>query len=73
MPRCRHDWRESIRFWQPVLEVDWELGYAFGLSFSTVIVGKESMAQLEHNLAIAESFTPLSDAERLAFFQRSSI
>jgi len=29
----------------------------------------ESMAQLEQNLAIAESFTPLSDVERLAFFQ----
>ncbi len=27
------------------------------------------MAQLEQNLAIAESFTPMTDEERLAFFQ----
>jgi hypothetical protein len=29
----------------------------------------ETMAQLEQNLAIAESFTPMSDEERLAFFR----
>lgn len=53
-------------------EVERALRYAFGLPLSTVIVGMESMAQLEQNLAIAESFTPLSDAERLAFFQEIS-
>ena len=50
-------------------EVERSLRYAFSLPVSTVIVGMESMAQLEQNLAIAEAFTPLSDAERLAFFQ----
>jgi aryl-alcohol dehydrogenase-like predicted oxidoreductase len=50
-------------------EVERALRYAFGLPLSTVIVGMESMAQLEQNLAIAESFRPLSDVERLAFFQ----
>ena len=50
-------------------EVERSLRYAFGLPLSTVIVGMENMQQLEQNLAIAESFTPLSDAERLAFFQ----
>ena len=50
-------------------EVERSLRYAFSLPVSTVIVGMESMAQLEQNLAIAESFTPLSDAERLAFFK----
>jgi len=44
------------------------LRYALGLPLSTVIVGMESMAQLEQNLAVAESFTPMTDAERLAFF-----
>jgi hypothetical protein len=29
----------------------------------------ESMAQLEQNLAIAESFTPMTDEEHLAFFK----
>ena len=50
-------------------EVERSLRYAFSLPVSTVIVGMESMAQLEQNLAIAESYTPLSDVERLAFFK----
>ena len=50
-------------------EVERSLRYAFGLPVSTVIVGMETMEQLEQNLAIAESFEPLSDVERLAFFR----
>jgi len=50
-------------------EVERSLRYAFSLPVSTVIVGMETMAQLEQNLAIAESFTPMSDEERLAFFK----
>jgi predicted aldo/keto reductase-like oxidoreductase len=50
-------------------EVERSLRYAFSLPLSTVIVGMETMAQLEQNLSIAESFTPMSDEERLAFFQ----
>ncbi len=50
-------------------EVERSLRYAFGLPISTVIVGMESLAQLEQNLGIAESFTPMSDEERLSFFQ----
>ncbi len=50
-------------------EVERSLRYAFSLPVSTVIVGMESMAQLEQNLQIAESFTPMTDEERLAFFK----
>ena len=50
-------------------EVQRSLRYAFSLPVSTVIVGMETMAQLEQNLAIAESFTPPTDEERLAFFK----
>jgi len=50
-------------------EVERSLRYAFSLPVSTVIVGMETMAQLEQNLAIAESFIPLTDEERLAFFK----
>jgi aryl-alcohol dehydrogenase-like predicted oxidoreductase len=50
-------------------EVERSLRYAFSLPVSTVIVGVESMAQLEQNLAIAESFTPMTDEERLEFFK----
>jgi len=50
-------------------EVERSLRYAFSLPLSTVIVGMESMVQLEQNLAIAKSFIPMSDAERLDFFK----
>jgi predicted aldo/keto reductase-like oxidoreductase len=50
-------------------EVERSLRYAFSLPISTVIVGMETMAQLEQNLAIAESFSSMTDEERLAFFK----
>jgi predicted aldo/keto reductase-like oxidoreductase len=50
-------------------EVERSLRYAFSLPVSTVIVGMETMAQLEENLAIAESFRANTDEERLSFFQ----
>jgi predicted aldo/keto reductase-like oxidoreductase len=49
-------------------EVERSLRYAFSLPVSTVIVGMETMAQLEQNLSIAESFVPMTDEKRLAFF-----
>ena len=50
-------------------EVERSLRYAFSLPASTVIVGMETLAQLEQNLAVAESFAPMTDQERLAFFK----
>lgn len=50
-------------------DVERSLRYAFGLPLSTVIVGMETIEQLEQNLSIAESFTPMTDEERLAFFK----
>lgn len=50
-------------------DVERALRYAFALPLSTVVVGMETMAQLEQNLAIAEAYEPLSDEERLAFFR----
>jgi predicted aldo/keto reductase-like oxidoreductase len=50
-------------------EVERSLRYAFSLPLSTVIVGMESMAQLDENLAIAEAFTPMTDVQKLEFFQ----
>jgi aryl-alcohol dehydrogenase-like predicted oxidoreductase len=50
-------------------EVERSLRYAFSLPVSTVIVGMEAVGQLEQNLKVAESFVPMTDAERLAFFK----
>jgi uncharacterized protein len=45
------------------------LRYSLALPVSTTIVGMETMDQLKRNLAVAETFTPLSDEERLEFFK----
>jgi aryl-alcohol dehydrogenase-like predicted oxidoreductase len=50
-------------------EVERSLRYAFSLPVSTVIVGMETMEQLEQNLSIAENFVPMTDEERLALFR----
>ncbi|NOU70766.1 aldo/keto reductase [Paenibacillus sp. LMG 31458] len=45
------------------------LQYTFSLPISTAIVGMESMAQLEQNLAIAKSFKPMTELEQLEFLK----
>ena len=45
------------------------LRYALGLPLTTVIAGCSTMAELEADLAVAESFTPMTGAERLALYQ----
>jgi aryl-alcohol dehydrogenase-like predicted oxidoreductase len=48
---------------------DSALRYTFSLPISTAIVGMESMDQLTKNIAVAESYKPLSDEERLDLFK----
>ncbi|MDP2917732.1 MAG: hypothetical protein Q8O16_07390 [Dehalococcoidia bacterium] len=48
---------------------DRALRFAFALPIDTAVVGMESMEQLKKNLAVAEAFKPLSDAERLELFR----
>ena len=48
---------------------DKALRYAFGLPIDTAVVGMESMEQLQKNLAVAETFKPLIDDERLELFK----
>jgi aryl-alcohol dehydrogenase-like predicted oxidoreductase len=48
---------------------DRALRYALGLPLTTVIPGCSTMAQLQANLAVAESFTPLSGPERLQLYR----
>jgi aryl-alcohol dehydrogenase-like predicted oxidoreductase len=48
---------------------DRALRYAFGLPIDTAVVGVESMEQLQKNLAVAENYQPLNDAERLELFK----
>jgi predicted aldo/keto reductase-like oxidoreductase len=50
-------------------EIERSLRYAFSLPLSTVIVGMETLDQLNQNLEIAKRFSPMTDKERLQFFQ----
>jgi aryl-alcohol dehydrogenase-like predicted oxidoreductase len=45
------------------------LRYCFSLPLSIVVIGMESLNQLEQNLAIAESHVPMGEAEKQAFFE----
>jgi aryl-alcohol dehydrogenase-like predicted oxidoreductase len=48
-------------------EVQRALRYSFSLPLNLVVIGMESMAQLEQNLAIAESYVPMTETEQQAF------
>jgi aryl-alcohol dehydrogenase-like predicted oxidoreductase len=48
------------------------LYYTLSLPVSTVIVGCDSVAQLEENVQLARDFTPLSDAQMRALVERAS-
>ncbi len=50
-------------------EVQRALRYCFSLPLSMVVIGMESVAQLEQNLAIAESHVPMDEAEKQIFFK----
>jgi uncharacterized protein len=46
------------------------LRYSFSLPIDTAIIGMKTMAELKADLAVAEKFKPLDDAEKLALFRK---
>jgi len=48
---------------------DRALRYALSLPLTTVIAGCSTLAELEADLAVAQSFTPMSGPQRLAYFR----
>jgi aryl-alcohol dehydrogenase-like predicted oxidoreductase len=47
---------------------DKALRYSMSLPVDTIIVGMESMEQLQKNIAVAENYKPLSDVEKLELY-----
>lgn len=45
--------------------------YTLSLPVSTVIIGCDSVAQVEENVALARAFTPLSDSQLEGLAQRT--
>jgi aryl-alcohol dehydrogenase-like predicted oxidoreductase len=52
------------------LPADVLVRYALGLDVASLVVGIESMKELEQHLAVAHAFRPLADAERDALVER---
>jgi hypothetical protein len=48
---------------------DRSLRYSLALPLTTVIAGCSTMEELETDLAVTESFVPMTGAERLEFFR----
>jgi hypothetical protein len=48
---------------------DRALRYALSLPLTTVVAGCSTLAELEADLSVAQSFTPMSGPERLAYFR----
>jgi hypothetical protein len=45
--------------------------YSLSLPVSTVIIGCDSVAQLEHNVQLAREFTPFNQQQMLALTQKA--
>jgi hypothetical protein len=63
----KHSWEGVVLSTGPgTLEMREAMYYALSLPVSTVIIGCDSIAQLEHNVQLAREFTPLSEPQMQA-------
>jgi hypothetical protein len=68
-PKSQREWE---RWSQPGKLVMREaLYYVLSLPVSTVIIGCDTIAQLEENVELARHFTPLNDAQMAALAERT--
>jgi predicted aldo/keto reductase-like oxidoreductase len=57
---------------EPGITMREAMDYVLSLPVSTVIVGCDSVAQLEENVRLARSFNPLTEAQRTALTERAA-
>ena len=68
----KHMWEGSVLASQPgTLDMREAMYYALTMSISTVIIGIDTLAQLEENVRLAREFTPLSDKQMASISQRA--
>jgi hypothetical protein len=53
------------------LDMKQAFGYALSLPVSTIIIGCDSIPQLEHNVQLAKEFTPYSEKQMAALVQKA--
>ena len=72
LERQRNSWEGVVLAEGPgTIGVREAMYYTLSLPVSTVIIGCDSVAQLEENVKLARDFTPLSDAQMLALAERT--
>jgi len=62
-------WHEALALGRLVHVYDRALRFAFSQTLDTVVVGATSLEHLKKNLAVANSYRPLSDTEKLELYQ----
>ena len=68
----KHLWEGVVEVKEPgTLQMREAMYYTLSLPVSTVIVGCDSIAQLEENVQLARDFTPLSEAQMAAIAQKT--
>ena len=72
LERQQHSWEGAVIAKTPgTLTMREAMYYSLSLPVSTVIVGCDSVAQLEENLALARDFTPLTEQQMAALAERA--
>ena len=72
LEKQQHMWEGLVLAKTPgTLTLREALYYCFSLPVSTAIVGVDSLAQLEENVALAQAFTPFSEQQMAAIVQRA--
>jgi aryl-alcohol dehydrogenase-like predicted oxidoreductase len=68
----KHMWEGVVEARTPgTLQMREAMYYTLSTPVSTVIIGCDSIAQLEENVQLARDFTPLSDAQMAAISQKA--
>ena len=72
LERQQHSWEGAVIAKTPgTLTMREAMYYSLSLPVSTVIIGCDTIAQLEENLAIARDFTPLTEQQMAALADRA--
>jgi uncharacterized protein len=72
MEQQKHSWEGMVLAPTPgTLDMRQAMYYSLSLPVSTVIIGCDSVAQLEHNVQLAREFTPFSEKQMAALVQKA--
>lgn len=72
MEQQKHSWEGMVLAPTPgTLDMRQAMYYSLSLPISTVIIGCDSVAQLEHNVQLAREFTPFNEKQMAALVQKA--